>query len=142
MSTVLEPTTLDQVIERATPEQRRYLVERLLAKDLDDYGGLPVLVSNSKGEIEGYYTPRFHSLATEPPKFSAEHRTELDRRLASLDDTVRFSDMKARLGLSEVRLPKKLQSPVSVIINGRSIVLLTFLPLCRSYRNEYGGYTN
>jgi hypothetical protein len=108
MSAALEAATLDTVIDQATPEQRRYLVQKLLAKDMAESICLPILVPDANGEIAAYYMPRYQSKATKPPELSPEQRAEHQRRLDTLNDTISHEEMMDRLGLSEIRLPRRL----------------------------------
>jgi hypothetical protein len=100
--------TLEKVIAKATPEQRRYLVEKLLPKVIEEDRYLPRLVHNAKGELVGVLVPEFHSTATEPPTLTPEEQAELDRRLATLDDTISHEEMLKRLGLADVPVPRRL----------------------------------
>jgi len=103
-----EAATLDTVIDQATPEQRRYLVQKLLAKEVAESSCLPILVPDANGEIVAYYMPRFHSKATKPPELTDEERAELQRRFDTPNDTISFEEMKERLGLADIRLPRRL----------------------------------
>ena len=104
----VDAATLEKVIAKATPEQRRYLVEKLLPVVVEDDGYLPRLVRDKKGELVGVLVPEFRSTATEPPKLSAEEYAELDRRLATLDNTITHEEMLKRLGLADVPVPRRL----------------------------------
>jgi hypothetical protein len=108
MSATLEANTLDAVIEQATPEQRRYLVEKLLPKVIEEDRYLPRLVHNAKGELIGVLVPEFRSTATEPPKLAAEERAELERRIATPNNTISHEEMLKRLGLADVPVPRRL----------------------------------
>ena len=108
MSAALEAATLDTVIEQATPEQRQYLVQKLLAKDVAESICLPILVPDASGEIVAYYMPRYQSKATKPPELSAEQRKEIQRRIDTPNDSISFEEMMEHLGLSDIRLPRKL----------------------------------
>jgi hypothetical protein len=100
--------TLERVIEKATAEQRRYLIEKLLPKVIEEDRYLPRLVHNAKGELIGVLVPEFRSTATEPPKLTVEQRAELERRLATPNDTISYEEMLKRLGLADVPVPRRL----------------------------------
>jgi hypothetical protein len=106
MSATLEATTLDAVVEQATPEQRRYLLRKLIAKDAAEMHLWGQAITNEAGDTIGYFIPRFVSTATEPPKLSPEERAELDRRLATPNQTISHDEMLKRLGLADVH-PRK-----------------------------------
>jgi len=106
MNAVLEPTILQTVIEQATPAQRRYLVEKLLARDAQESRFLPILVQNDQGENIGYYMPRFHPKSRGVPRFSEKQVAEFERRLKSLDNTITHEELLSSLGLPDVRLKR------------------------------------
>lgn len=103
----MESAALESVISKATPEQRRYLVHRLLAKEIEETGYKPVPVTDESGQTVGYYIPWFRSAAKAPPKLSPERRAELDRRLNNLDESISQEEMMKRLGLADLRPPKQ-----------------------------------
>src|SRR5690349_8422947 len=114
MSATLETTggidaaTLDQVIAKATPEQRRVLIEKLLPLVIEDDDYLPRFVYGQAGEIVGLVIPQYQSKATEPPQLTTEERAELRRRLDTPHDTISFDEMMKRLGLGDVPLLRRL----------------------------------
>jgi hypothetical protein len=111
MSTTLDTVdaeTLERVIAKATPEQRLYLVEKLLPRVIEDGRYLPRLVYDSKGELLGVLVPEFRSKATEPPKLTPEKQAEIQRRLDTLDDTITHEELLKDLGLADVPLPRRL----------------------------------
>lgn len=106
MNATLESTTLEMVVSQATPEQRRYLIEKLLAKDAKESRFLPILVQNDAGDYIGYYMPRFHPKSNRVPKFSEAQELEFKRRIDSLDKTFTHEQLLAELGLPVVHLQK------------------------------------
>jgi hypothetical protein len=106
MNTTLEASALDSVIERATPEQRKYLIERLLPRFLEETRYLPQPITNSAGEMVGYFVPRYRSTATTPPQWSPEQQAEFRRRIATPDDSVDAEEFIKLLGLEDARRSK------------------------------------
>jgi hypothetical protein len=101
MSATLEATTIDAVIDQATPEQRRYMVQKLLLKDLEESRLLPILLTGADGELLAYYVPRFRSKATDPPKLTPEEVAELNRRMATPNDVITHDELLKQLGLAD-----------------------------------------
>lgn len=104
----IDSGTLDKVIAKATPDQRRYLIEQLLPLVIEDDKYLPRFVHDKAGEIVGLLIPQYQSKATRPPALTAEERAELQRRLDTPNDTISFDEMMKRLGLADVPLPRRL----------------------------------
>jgi len=104
----IDADTLEKVVARATPEQRRYLIDKLLPQVIEDDKYLPRLVHDKNGELVGLLIPQFQSKATEPPKLTDEERAELQRRLDTPNDTVSHEEMLKRLGLADVPLSRRL----------------------------------
>ena len=104
MNPTLDTTEIDSMFDRTTSEQRRHLLSRLLAWDLKESIGLPVLVANEKGEYVAYYGTRWISKATKPPKLTPEREVELQRRMNTLDDTISFEELRKNLGLPDHNL--------------------------------------
>jgi hypothetical protein len=104
----LDDETLRRVIAKATPEQRRYLVDNLLPTVIEDGGYLPRLVHNARGELLAVLVPEFRSKATEPPELTPDEVAEIQRRLDTPDDTISHDEMVRRLGLDDVPLPRGL----------------------------------
>jgi|SRR5262245_35189662 len=107
MSATLETNTLDAVIEQATPEQRRYLIRKMLPKFLEETRYLPQPITNAAGETVGYFVPYYRSTATEPPKLTAEDEAELQRRLDTPDNAVDLEEFLKLLEREDARLSKR-----------------------------------
>lgn len=99
---------LEKVIAKATPEQRRYLVEKLLPKVVEHDGYLPRLVRNKNGDLIGVLVPEFRSTATEPPKLTAEEYAEIQRRIDSPDQLITHEQLLQDLGLADIPVPRRL----------------------------------
>jgi hypothetical protein len=106
MSATLEATTIDSVIDRATPEQRRYIVQKLLSRILEETQFMPQPITNAEGVTVGYFVPYYRSTKTSPPKLTPEQRAEIDRRLATLDDSVDADEFIKLLELEDSRQSK------------------------------------
>ena len=104
----VDAATLEKVIAKATPEQRRYLVEKLLPMVIEDDGYLPRLVHNAKGELIGVLVPEFRSTATEPPNLTAEEYAEIQRRIDSPDELITHEQLLKDLGLADIPVPRRL----------------------------------
>jgi hypothetical protein len=104
----IDAATLEGVIAKVNPEQRRYLIEKLLPLVIEDDQYLPRFVRDRAGEIVGLVIPQYQSKATEPPNLSEEERAELQRRLDTPNNTISFDEMMIQLGLADVPLPRRL----------------------------------
>jgi hypothetical protein len=104
----VDAETLEKVIAKATPEQRRYLVAKLLPVVIEDDHYRPLLVHNADGKLVGVLVPEFRSTATEPPKLTPEEYEELQRRLDTPDQVVSHEQMLKDLGLADIPLPRRL----------------------------------
>ena len=104
----VDAATLEKVIAKATPQQRRYLVEKLLPIVVEDDGCLPRLVRDKKGQLVGILVPEFRSTATEPPPLTPEQRAEIQRRIDTPDDVISHEQLLKDLGLADVPLPRRL----------------------------------
>jgi hypothetical protein len=107
MSATLEANTLDAVVEKATAEQRRYLIQKMLPKFLEETRYLPQPITNAAGEIVGYFVPYYRSTATEPPKLTAEEEAELQRRLDTPDNSVELEEFLRLLEREDARLSRR-----------------------------------
>jgi hypothetical protein len=104
----LDAETLERVIAKATPQQRRYLIERLLPKVVEDDGCLPRLVRNKKGDRVGVLVPEFGSRATKPPKLTDEEYAEIQRRINSPDEFITHEQLLKDLSLADIPAPRRL----------------------------------
>jgi|SRR3954470_3237481 len=104
----VDAETLEKVIAKATPEQRRYLVEQLLPKVVDDEGYLPRPVRNKKGDLVGVLVPESRSTATEPPKLTEEEYAEIQHRINSPDELITHEQLLKDLGLADIPVPRRL----------------------------------
>jgi hypothetical protein len=104
MTATVEAVTLETVIEKTTPEQRRYLVQKLLPKVLAETSYLPQQITNAAGDTVGFFIPRYRSTTTEPPKLTAEREAELRGRLDTLDDSVDLEEFLKLLDREDARL--------------------------------------
>jgi hypothetical protein len=104
----LDADLLEKVIEKATPAQRRYLIEKLLPKVVDDDGYLPRLVRNKKGELIGVLVAECRPTATEPPKLTPEEYAEIQRRINSPNEFITHEQLLEDLGLADIPAPRRL----------------------------------
>lgn len=100
--------TLERVIAKATPEQRRYLVEKLLPKVVEDEGCLPRLVRDTKGELIGVLVPEFRPTAGEPPHLTDAEYAEIQRRIDTPSEHITHEQLLKDLGLADMPAPRRL----------------------------------
>lgn len=99
--------TLERVIEKATPEQRRYLLEKLLPKVIEDSLYMPQAITNAAGERVGYFMPNGHPTSAEPPVMSLEFRAEVRRRLDTPENSTDLEGFLKLVEVEEARLLKR-----------------------------------
>jgi hypothetical protein len=104
MTATVEAVTLETVIEKTTPEQRRYLIQKLLPKVLEETRYLPQPITNAAGETVGFFIPHYRSTNSEPPKLTPEREAEFQRRLETLDDSVDLEEFLKLLDREDARL--------------------------------------
>lgn len=97
----VDGATLEKVIENATPQQRRYLVDKLLTKTVDDGGYILRAVRNKNGELVAVLLPDFRSRQIEPPQLTDAEYAEIDRRIAATHEHITHEQLLADLGLAD-----------------------------------------
>jgi hypothetical protein len=98
---VVDAATLEKVIAKATPEQRRHLVDKLLTKTVEDGGYILRAVRNKSGELVAVLLPDFRSRRLEPPVLTDAEYAEIDRRIAATHEHITHEQLLADLGLAD-----------------------------------------
>jgi hypothetical protein len=104
----VDAQTLEKVIAWATPAQRRYLVEKLLPRVVEDDGCLPRLVRDTKGELIGVLVPEFRPSKAEPPRLTDEEYAEIQRRIDTPSEHITHEQLLKDLGLADIPAPRRL----------------------------------
>lgn len=99
--------TLEKVIENATPQQRKYLVDKLLTKAVGDGSYISRVVRNKEGELVAILLPDFRSRRIEPPVLTDAEYAEIDRRVRATHEHITHEQLLADLGLADKPAPRR-----------------------------------
>lgn len=103
----VDAATLEKVIARATPQQRRQLVDKLLTKSVDDGGYMLRVVRSRNGELVAVLLPDFRSRTIVPPRLTDAEYAEIDRRIAATHEHITHEKLLADLGLADKPAPRR-----------------------------------